>query len=109
MLSFFLRGSRTQLLIRAGVMIVIVALFDWRVEGNVFFGFLYLFPMLMLGNCLERWQLAMIAAACTFLAEWLGPGSWSSAAGIPCDIFMFTAYFGTGLFSTNRPETGNWL
>jgi len=99
MLSFFLKASRTQLVIRAGVMIVIVALFDWRVEGNVFFGFLYLFPMLMLGNCLLRWQLAIIAAGCTFLAEWLGPGSWMPQAGIPRDIFMFTAYFGTGLFA----------
>src|SRR6516164_8675624 len=99
MLSFFLRGSRTQLLIRAGLIIVIVALVDWRVSQNVFFGFLYLFPMLMLGNCLPRWQLAMVAAGCTFLAEWLGPGSWAPEAGIPRDLFIFTAYFGTGLFA----------
>ncbi|MGO9270177.1 MAG: sensor histidine kinase [Terriglobia bacterium] len=99
MLSFFLHGSRSQLLIRAGVMIAVVALFDWRVEGNVFFGFLYLFPMLMLGNCLPRWQLAMVAGGCAFLAEWLGPGYWLPGAGIPRDIFMFTAYFGTGLFA----------
>jgi two-component system, LuxR family, sensor kinase FixL len=99
MLSFFLQRNRTQLLIRAGVMVAIVALIDWQVEGNVFFGFLYLFPMLMLGNCLLRWQLAIVAAGCTFLAEWLGPGSWMPQAGIPRDIFMFTAYFGTGLFA----------
>ncbi|HEY6271956.1 MAG TPA: ATP-binding protein [Terriglobales bacterium] len=99
MLSFLLHGSRRQLLIRAGVMIAIVALFDWRVEGNVFFGFLYLFPTLMLGNCLPRWQLALVAGSCTFLAEWLGPGHWLPGAGIPRDIFIFTAYFGTGLFA----------
>ncbi len=99
MLSFFLRGSRAQLLVRAGLMIAVVALFDWRVTQNVFFGFLYLFPMLLVGNCLRRWQLAIAAGGCTFLAEWLGPGSWTLQAGIPRDIFMFTAYFGTGLFA----------
>jgi PAS domain S-box-containing protein len=99
MISFFFRGSRTQLLIRAGAMIAIVALFDWRVESNVFFGFLYLFPMLTLGNCLPRWQLAMVAGGCTFLAEWLGPGQWLPQEGIPRDIFIFTAYMGTGLFA----------
>jgi two-component system, LuxR family, sensor kinase FixL len=99
MLSFFLQRNRTQLLIRAGLMVAIVALIDWRVEGNVFFGFLYLFPMLMLGNCLLPWQLAIVAAGCAFLAECLGPDSWTPQAGIPRDIFMFTAYFGTGLFA----------
>jgi PAS domain S-box-containing protein len=98
-LSFLVKGSRAQLVLRAGAMIAIVALLDWRVEGNVFFGFLYLFPMLVLGNCLGPWQLAMLAAGCTFLAERLGPGHWMPGPGIPRDIFVFTAYFGTGLFA----------
>ncbi len=99
MLSFLLQGSRRQAVIRAALMIAVVALLDWRVEGNVFFGFLYLFPMLTLGNRLARWQLAFVAAGCTFLAEWLGPGHWQPQPGIPRDIFIFTAYFGTGLFA----------
>lgn len=99
MLSFLVQGSRKQAVIRAALMIAVVALIDWRVEGNVFFGFLYLFPVLMLGNRLPRWQLAIVAAGCTFLAEWLGPGHWQPHPGIPRDIFIFTAYFGTGLFA----------
>ncbi|HEV2378421.1 MAG TPA: ATP-binding protein [Terriglobia bacterium] len=99
MLSFLLKGSRSQALTRAGVMIAVVALLDWRVEGNVFFGFLYLFPMLMLGSYLPRWLLATVAVGCTFLAEWLGPGHWLPGAGVPRDVFIFTAYFGTGLFA----------
>lgn len=99
MLSFLLKGSRNQALTRAGVMIAVVALLDWRVEGNVFFGFLYLFPMLMLGSYLPRWLLATVAVGCTFLAEWLGPGHWLPGAGVPRDVFIFTAYFGTGLFA----------
>jgi len=48
----------------------------------------------VLGNRLPRWQLALVAAACTFLAEWLGPGHWRPHPGDPRGIFIFTAYFG---------------
>jgi PAS domain S-box-containing protein len=99
MFSFFFRGSRNQLLIRAGVMVAIVALIDWRVELNVSFGFLYLFPMLIVGYCLPRWQVALVAALCTLLSEWFGPFAWEPIDGIPRDIFMLAAFFGTGLFA----------
>jgi PAS domain S-box-containing protein len=99
MLSFFLRGSRNQLLVRAGVMVAIVALIDWRVDLNVSFGFLYLFPMLIVGYCLPRWQIAVVAGLCTFLPELFGPFAWEPTDGIPRDIFMFAAFFGTGLFA----------
>lgn len=99
MLSFFLRGSRTQLLISAGAMIVIVALIDWRVDLNVSFGFLYLFPMLIVGYCLPRWQVAVVAAVCTALAESFAPFLWKFSDGLPRDFFMFASLFGTGLFA----------
>ena len=73
MLSFFLRLSRTKLLLVAAAMILAVALIDWRVELNVSFGFLYLFPMLIVGSCLPRWQLALLGGLCTFLAERFAP------------------------------------
>jgi two-component system sensor kinase FixL len=99
MFSFFLNHSRAQLLLWATAMVVVVALIDWRVDLNVAFGFLYLFPMLVVGNCLPRWQIALVAGLCTFLAECFDPFVWSPAAGIPRDMFIFTAYFGTGLFA----------
>jgi PAS domain S-box-containing protein len=99
MLRFFLKASRIRLLLIAGVMVAIVALVDWRIDLNVSFGFLYLFPMLLVGNCLPRWQLAAVAGLCTLLAERFDPFPWTPGAGIPRDIFMFTAYFGTGLFA----------
>ncbi len=99
MTSFFLRIGRTRLLILAATLIVVVALMDWRVELNVSFGFLYLFPMLMLGVCLSRWQIALVATLCTLLAEWLDPFPWNVSAGVPRDIFIFAAYIGTGLFA----------
>ncbi len=99
MLSFFLRLSRTKLLFVAAAMILSVALIDWRVELNVSFGFLYLFPMLIVGSCLPRWQLALLGGLCTFLAERFAPFTWDPAAGVPRDLFMFASYFGTGLFA----------
>jgi PAS domain S-box-containing protein len=99
MLSFFLRLSRTKLLLVAGTMILTVALIDWRVELNVAFGFLYLFPMLIVGSCLPRWQLGLLGGLCTFLAERFAPFTWEPSAGVPRDLFMFASYFGTGLFA----------
>ena len=99
MLSAFLRLSRTKLLLVAGVMILTVALIDWYVELNVSFGFLYLFPMLIVGSCLPRWQLALLGGLCTVLAERFAPFAWDAAAGVPRDLFMFTSYFGAGLFA----------
>jgi len=104
MLSFFLRFSRTKLLFVATTMILIVALIDWRVDLNVSFGFLYLFPMLIVGSCLPRWQVAMVGGLCTFLAEMFDPFQWEAAAGVPRDIFMFAAFFGTGLFANESAK-----
>ena len=99
MASFSFRDSRILLLIGAGVMVAIIAVIDWRVDLNVSFGFLYLFPMLIVGYCLAPWQTALVAGLCTLLAEWFAPFAWERADGIPRDIFMFAAFFGTGLFA----------
>ena len=99
MLSFLLRLSRTKLLFVAATLILIVALIDWRVDLNVSFGFLYLFPMLIVGSCLPRWQVAVVGGLCTVLAEAFDPFGWEAAAGVPRDIFMFAAFYGTGLFA----------
>ena len=64
MLSFLLRGTRTAVLTRAALMIVSIAIIDWRIEGNIPLGFLYLFPMLLVGSVLSRWQIAGIAGIC---------------------------------------------
>jgi two-component system, LuxR family, sensor kinase FixL len=95
----FLKSSRARILVGAGVMIATIGLLDWRITQNVFFGFLYLFPMLILGNYLRRWQLALVAAGCAFLAEWFGPGVWKPQEGIPRDLFIFAAYLGAGFFA----------
>jgi len=98
MLFFLLRGSRLAVLLRAGFMIALIAFADWRVEGNIPLGFLYLFPMLLVGSALRRWQIAIVAALCTLLTEVFDSYQWLPETGIARDILIFAAFIGMGLF-----------
>ncbi|HLJ46984.1 MAG TPA: ATP-binding protein [Bryobacteraceae bacterium] len=98
MLSFLLRGSSTAVLLRAGAMIALIAFLDWRIEGNIPLGFLYLFPMLLVGSAVSRWPIFAVAALCTFLTESFDTFKWSAETGIPRDILIFAAFAGMGLF-----------
>lgn len=86
------------MLARAVLLIALIALVDWRVETNVSLGFLYLFPMLMVGVSLNRWQIGIAAALCTFLVEAFDPFPFVPWESIPREILVFAAFFGAGLF-----------
>jgi two-component system, LuxR family, sensor kinase FixL len=98
MFSFFARGSKSASLAWAGVLIVLVALIDWRVVANVPLGFLYLLPMLMLGKVLKPWQTALAAALCTYLTEEFDQFAWDLRTGLPRDVLCFMAFFSIGVF-----------
>lgn len=95
--AFLLRGTRKAVVIRASVMIAVIAYADWRIETEVPLGFLYLFPMLLAGSVLSRWQIAGAAALCTFLTEAFGSFPWNPTVGLPRDILIFAAFAGMGL------------
>jgi PAS domain S-box-containing protein len=97
MLFFLLRGSRRAVLLRACLMIALIAFVDWRVEGNIPLGFLYLFPMVLVGSALNRWQIAGVAGLCTVLSELFDTYQWLPGSGVPRDILIFAAFFGAGL------------
>jgi PAS domain S-box-containing protein len=98
MLSFLFRGTRTAVIGRAALMASFIALVDWRIEGNIPLGFLYLFPMLLVGSVLTRWQIATAAGICTILTELFDAFDWFSPAAVPRDILIFAAFFCMGLF-----------
>ena len=98
MLSFLLRGSPKAVLLRAVVMIAAIAVADWRIEREIPLGFLYLFPMLLVGSALSRWQIAAVAALCTLLTEVFDSFEWLPGSGVPRDILVFAAFFCAGLF-----------
>src|ERR1700676_4168009 len=96
--SLFLRGGTKSVLLKAGLLIAVIACADWRADKEVTLGFLYLFPMLLVGSVLQRWQIGIVAALCTFLAEMFDSFEWRPSAAIPRDILIFFAFFGMGLF-----------
>ena len=53
--------------------------------------------MLMVGSVLKRWQIAIVATLCTYLAELFDSFDWRPSAGIPRDILIFSAFLGMGL------------
>jgi len=96
----------------AGLLISIIAFIDWRVEVNIAFGFLYIFPILLLGTVMSRWQILLTVLLCTFLADYLDPFPFSFRVALPQDILVFAALAGTGFFSyevtrSRRQETEN--
>lgn len=99
MLVSFFQGSRRAVLVRAAILISIIALIDWRVDLNISLGFLYLFPMLMVGSVLSRGQITLIAAVCAALEDLFDPFPWVAEASIPHNILVFAAFLGTGLFA----------
>ena len=86
------------MLVRAIILTALIAVVDWRVETNVSLGFLYLFPMLMVGVSLNRWQIAIAGVLCTFLVEAFDPFPFIASESIPRNILVFAAFFGAGLF-----------
>jgi two-component system sensor kinase FixL len=97
MIFRYLHGTRAAVLARAGFLIGIVAVIDWRVDLNISFGFLYLFPMMLVGTVLPRWGIVCTALLCTVLSDLFDPFKFTIAAALPQDILVFTALAGTSM------------
>jgi PAS domain S-box-containing protein len=93
-----LQRSRKTVLLWAAISITAIAVTDWHFEENISFEFLYLFPMLLVGGCLSRWQMGLVAALCTALGEAFDPFPWTMPLGISRVILTFAAFFGAGLY-----------
>jgi two-component system, LuxR family, sensor kinase FixL len=83
----------------AAILILAIALLDWRVDLNITFGFLYLLPVMVLGTAAGRGWIVLTAALCTFLANFFDPFPLALASSAPQDFLVFAALTGTGLFS----------
>jgi len=87
-----------------------IAVIDWRIKVNIAFGFLYIFPMMLLGTVMSRWQLLLAVFLCMSLADYLDPFPFTLSVALPQDILVFGALAGTGFFSyvvtrSRRQET----
>jgi two-component system sensor kinase FixL len=90
-------GGRKAALAYSAILIAIIAWCDWRVEINATLGFLYIFPMVLLGMVLPWWQLVLAAAFCTFLSDRLDPFPMEMESAR--DILIFLTLAVTGLLS----------
>src|SRR5262245_51021223 len=94
----WLSAGRRSVSLWAAASIAAIALADWHFVENISFEFLYLFPMLMVGGHLARWQIAGVAALCTALGEAFDPFPWTMPLGISRVGLTFAAFFGAGLY-----------
>src|SRR5271154_3810331 len=81
----------------AALLIAAIAVTDWKIVFEATLGFLYMFPLVLLGTICAWWQLAIFAAFCTFLSEWLD--SFPVDMQIPRNILIFTTLLTAGLLS----------
>jgi len=81
------------------LLIALIALADWRIEISATLGFLYIFPMVLLGTVLGWWQLVLAAVFCTFLSDRLDPFPTDMAPAR--DILIFLTLAITGVLSLN--------
>ena len=95
----YLRETPRAVLACAAMLIAVIALVDWRNAVNVYFGFLYVFPMLLVGTVLGWWRIALTAILCTVLSELYDPFVFEPVTSLPQDLLLFVALVGMGWFS----------
>jgi two-component system sensor kinase FixL len=96
LLSIFAPANRTKLLVVAALMVVGIATADWLTKPYISLGFLYLFPIIIVGGVLPRMQTVAVALVCTVLQE--------AFSNLPENEAIFrlvlsaVGFSGTGLF-----------
>src|SRR5690349_20729171 len=95
-LSIFAPANRNKLIVVAGFLIAAVALVDWATKPYISLGFLYLFPIMMVGGYLSRLQIIGVALVCAVLQEAFSdlPGN----EAVVRLLFSSAGFVGTGLF-----------
>ncbi len=99
MIRRVLQWNPRAVLACGAILIALIALADWRIEINATLGFLYIFPMVLLGTVLGWWQLILAAVFCTFLSDRIDPFPMDMASAR--DTLIFLTLVITGLLSLN--------
>jgi len=87
----------------AAVLIAVIGITDWRVEINATLGFLYIFPMVLLGTALGWWQVVLAALCCTLLSDRLDP--FPMEMELARDVLIFLTLAVTGLLSLSLTKS----
>ena len=73
--SIYVPANRTKLLVIAGLLVTAIAVVDWLTKPFISLGFLYLFPIMIVGGYLSRGQIIGVSLLCAFLQEAFEGGS----------------------------------
>ncbi|MGA3092044.1 MAG: ATP-binding protein [Terriglobales bacterium] len=96
LLSIYAPAKRTRLIVAAGFLIAAVAAVDWATKPYISLGFLYLFPIMILGGFLSRSQILVVALVCAVLQEAFSNLPENEA--VVRLLFSSAGFVGTGLF-----------
>ena len=96
LLSIYAPGNRTRMLVVASLLIAAIAAVDWWATHYISLGFLYLFPIIILGGFLSRTWIIGVALVCAVLQEAFGNLPESEA--VIRLVFSSAGFVGTGLF-----------
>ena len=94
--SIYSENNRRRFLVAAAVLIVAIAIVDWRTKPFISIGFLYLFPILLIAGFLPRWQIIFVALVCAVLQELFS--ELPSNEAITRLLMASAGFVGTGLF-----------
>src|SRR5215813_9665583 len=94
--SIYVPANRIKLLVIAGLLVTAIAVVDWLTKPYISLGFLYLFPIMIVGGYLSRKQIIVIALGCAYLQEAFSdlPGN----EALVRLVFSSAGFIGTGLF-----------
>jgi two-component system, LuxR family, sensor kinase FixL len=103
MIPRILHWSARTAIAYAAALIALIAITDWRVEINATLGFLYIFPMVLLGMVLDWWQIILAALFCTALSDRLDP--FPMEMELARDALIFLTLCVTGLLSLSQTKS----
>ena len=63
------RRNRVPVLLVSALIVVAVAVVDWRTKPYFSLGFLYLFPIMLAAGFLPRWATVLLGVICALLSE----------------------------------------
>jgi two-component system, LuxR family, sensor kinase FixL len=95
-LSIYAPANRARLIAVAGLLIASIALVDWATKPYISLGFLYLFPIMILGGFLSRSRILAVALVCAVLQEAFSNLPENEA--VIRLLFSSAGFVGTGLF-----------
>jgi two-component system, LuxR family, sensor kinase FixL len=96
LLSIYAPANRGKLIVVAGFLIAAIALADWATKPYISLGFLYLFPIMMVGGFLSRTKIVGVALVCAVLQEMFSNLPENEA--VVRLLFSSAGFVGTGLF-----------